>query len=254
MGRWSRPRGTSRASAPGRAMSSGDRSTGCGTDGRRRVGRGTVKPSFTWPRRAFGALGLGQVVPGLAHTGSRAARRRGRGRGTPRRPTAEARGRPPYAEKNWGPGFAGRWWWGQTDFPGRDVGVASAGGRLPMPGVSAAPTAVVVRVGERVLRFVPPFARVRVSVDSQSWHVQARSPRHRLELEGEAGGQEPTGCRFPTRHRRVDMRRRSCLRANCVCAWIGSGTLLSTWFRGWPASSSGSRLAKRGPLLILPPR
>jgi hypothetical protein len=113
-----------------------------------------------------------------------------------------------YAEKNWGPGFAGRWWWGQADaFPDSDVGVAFAGGRLPMLGVSLSPTSVVLRMGGQVLRFVPPFARVRVSVGSHGWRVQVRGPRHRLELEGEADGEAPHRLPVPNVDtRRVDFR------------------------------------------------
>ena len=113
-----------------------------------------------------------------------------------------------YAEKNWGPGFAGRWWWGQADaFPDTNVGVAFAGGRLPMLGVSAAPTAVVVRLGERVLRFVPPLARAHARVAAHDWHVQVRSPRYRLELEGEAGREKPYRLPVPdVWERRVEMR------------------------------------------------
>jgi hypothetical protein len=76
-----------------------------------------------------------------------------------------------------------------------------------MLGVSAAPTAVVVRLGERVLRLVPPLARAQARVDAQSWHVQVRSPRYRLELEGETAAE--TAHRLPVPdvwERRVEMR------------------------------------------------
>jgi hypothetical protein len=162
-----------------------------------------------WPRRALGGLGLGQLVPGLAqywHPVVLAAEVEGEACiGGRRLPLEGAR---LYAEKNWGPGFAGRWWWGQAGaFPDPDVGVAFAGGRLPMLGVSTAPTAVVVRLAERVLRLVPPVARAEARVSAHSWHVQVRSPRYRLELEGEAG--EEGAHRLPVpdvRERRVEMR------------------------------------------------
>ena len=168
-----------------------------------------LRPRVVWPRRALGALGLGQLVPGLAQywqpvlldadvegeacVGGRRLRLEG----------ARA-----YAEKNWGPGFAGRWWWGQADaFPDRDVGVAFAGGRLPLLGVCPSPTAVALRLGERVQGFVPPFARVRVAVGSHGWRVRVRGPRHRLELEGEADGAEPHRLPVPdVAQRRVDFR------------------------------------------------
>ena len=162
----------------------------------------------TWPRRAFGGLGPAQLVPGLAqywHPVLLAAEIEGEACIGGRRLRLD--GARVYAEKNWGPGFAGRWWWGQTDFPDTDVGVAFAGGPLPMLGVSAAPTAVVVRLGKRVLRFVPPVARAQARVDAHDWHLQVRSPRYRLELEGEAGGEEPYRLPVPdVRDRRVEMR------------------------------------------------
>jgi hypothetical protein len=76
-----------------------------------------------------------------------------------------------------------------------------------MLGVSAAPTAVVVRLGERVLRFAPPVARAQARVDAHGWQVRVRSPRYRLELEGVAG--EEGAHRLPVpdvRERRVEMR------------------------------------------------
>lgn len=168
-----------------------------------------LTPRVTWPRSALGGIGPGQVVPGLAqywHPVLLAAEIEGEACIGGRRLRLE--GARAYAEKNWGPGFAGRWWWGQANaFPDTGVGVAFAGGRLPMLGVSAAPTAVVVRLGERVLRFAPPVARAQARVDAQSWHVRVRSPRYRLELEGAAG--EEGAHRLPVpdvRERRVEMR------------------------------------------------
>jgi hypothetical protein len=168
-----------------------------------------LRPRVTWPRRSLGALGLGQVVPGLAqywHPVLLAADVEGEACVGGRRLRLE--GAHAYVEKNWGPGFAGRWWWGQAGaFPDPDVGVAFAGGQLPMLGVSAAPTAVVVRLGERVLRFVPPLARAQTRVDAHDWRVQVRSPRYRLELEGEAGREKPHLLPVPeVRERRVEMR------------------------------------------------
>ena len=168
-----------------------------------------LRPRVTWPRRALGGLGPGQLVPGLAqywHPVLLAAEIEGEACIGGRRLRLE--GARAYVEKNWGPGFAGRWWWGEADaFPDPEVGVAFAGGRLPMLGVSAAPTAVVVRLGERVLRLVPPLARAQARVDAQRWHVRVRSPRYRLELEGETSGE--TAHRLPVPdvfERRVEMR------------------------------------------------
>jgi tocopherol cyclase len=168
-----------------------------------------LEPRVMWPRGALGASGLGHLVPGLAqywHPVLLAAAVEGEACVGGRRLRLDgARG---YAEKNWGPGFAGRWWWGQADsFPDADVGVAFAGGRLPMLGVDLAPTAVVVRLGRRVLRFVPPLARARVSAGSHGWRVRVRAPRHRLELAGETDGVEPHRLPVPdVERRRVDFR------------------------------------------------
>jgi tocopherol cyclase len=168
-----------------------------------------LQPRIVWPHRALGALGLGHVVPGLAqywHPVLLAAEVEGEACVGGRRLRLE--GARAYAEKNWGPGFAGRWWWGQADaFPDTDAGVAFAGGRIPMLGVSPAATAVVLWLGQRVLRFVPPLARVRVSVGLHGWRVQARALRHRLELEGETDGEEPHRLPVPNvGRRRVDFR------------------------------------------------
>ena len=90
-----------------------------------------------------------------------------------------------YAEKNWGPRFTEHWWWGQAQgFPGADACVAFAGGRV----LGGAPTSVVVRVEDRVLRLAPPFARVVTAVGETGWRVRARSVRWTVELEGAAAG------------------------------------------------------------------
>jgi hypothetical protein len=168
-----------------------------------------LRPRVVWPRRALGGLGLGHLVPGLAqywHPVLLLADVEGEARVGGRRLRLD--GARSYAEKNWGPGFAGRWWWGHADaFPDTDVGVAFAGGQLPMLGGRPAPTAVALRLGERVLRFAPPTARARVEIGPRRWRVHVRAPRHRLELEGEADGQEPHRLPVPdVANRRVDFR------------------------------------------------
>ena len=133
-----------------------------------------------WPHRAFGALGPAHVVPGLAqywHPHLLGARVEGSG----------LEGALGYAEKNWGPAFAPHWWWGHAFFA-PDVSAAFAGGPLRLLGHAVAPTAVVVRLGARVLRLAPPLAHVRAV--GGGWHVQARSPRWMVELEGEAAPHE----------------------------------------------------------------
>ena len=101
-----------------------------------------------------------------------------------------------YAEKNWGPRFTEHWWWGQAQaFEGADACVAFAGGRV----LGGAPTGVVVRVEDRVLRLAPPFARVRTAVGEAGWRVRARSPRwdgrDRGRGRGLAGGPAGPGAR-----------------------------------------------------------
>ena len=173
-----------------------------------------LTPRVTWPRRAFGALGPAHAVPGLAqywHPVLLDADVEGEAVLGDRRLTLD--GARAYAEKNWGPGFAGRWWWGQANaFADPDLGVAFAGGRTPLLGTSAAPTAVVLRQGRRVLGLAPPLARARTQVGELGWRVRVRSARYRVELEGDADGNEPHGLPVPDVHeRRVDMRSRQLL-------------------------------------------
>jgi tocopherol cyclase len=167
-----------------------------------------------WPRRAFGALGPAHAVPGLGqywHPVVLAARAEGQAciGGMPVR----LDGATAYAEKNWGPRFAGHWWWGHAGaFPGSDATVAFAGGRLAVAGRMVSPTAVVVRVGTRVLRFTPPLACVRARATDRTWALRARSPRHGVEIEGEAGETAPHLLPVPdVASGRIDMRSRQYL-------------------------------------------
>jgi hypothetical protein len=131
-----------------------------------------------WPRRAFGGTGPAQIVPGLPqywHPHLLGGSVRGSGWD----------GAVAYAEKNWGPRFTEHWWWGQAQaFEGADACVAFAGGRV----LGGAPTGVVVRVEDRVLRLAPPFASLHTSVGDAGWRVRARSPRWSVEIEGEGVG------------------------------------------------------------------
>ena len=170
-----------------------------------------LRSALHWPRRVFGALGPAHAVPGLGqywHPVVLAARADGEaslGGVRVRFDDATA-----YAEKNWGPGFAGHWWWGHADaFPERDAAVAFAGGRLALLGGIASPTAVVVRLGTQVLRFAPPVAKVRAAATASAWRIRARTPRYALEIEGAAGPAPPHILPVPdAAARRVDMRSR----------------------------------------------
>jgi hypothetical protein len=140
------------------------------------------------PRRAFGALGPAQLVPGLPQywhphlLGARVA-----GEARLGEATVDLSGATAYAEKNWGPAFTEHWWWGQAQgFPDADACVAFAGGRIALAGVRAAPTAVVVRVADRVLRLAPPLARMTAEIGTGGWRIHGRSARWTVEIEGEA--------------------------------------------------------------------
>ena len=168
-----------------------------------------LRSPLVWPRRAFGGLGPAHAVPGLGqywHPVVLTARADGEASlgGT----DVRFDGATAYVEKNWGPGFAGHWWWGHAGaFPGGDVTVAFAGGRLGVAGQVVAPTAVVVRLGERVLRFAPPLARVRTAATPSAWRVIARTARHAVEIEGDAAGATPHVLPVPdVEARRVEMR------------------------------------------------
>ena len=167
------------------------------------------RSALLWPGRVFGALGAGHAMPGLGQYWH------------PVVLTAEADGEvclggerrrldgaTAYAEKNWGPGFPGHWWWGHADaFPGGDATVAFAGGRLGLAGREVSATAVVVRLGTQVLRFAPPLALTRAGATTRAWKVRARSLRHSVEIEGDAAGGSPHLLPVPdVSDRRVEMR------------------------------------------------
>jgi len=137
-----------------------------------------------WPRRAFGGTGPAQILPGLPqywHPHLLGGRVTGSGWD----------GATVYAEKNWGPRFTEHWWWGQAQaFEGTDACVAFAGGRV----LGGAPTGVVVRVEDRVLRLAPPFAALRTSIGDASWRVHARSPRWRSRSKEKPPASRPS-CR-----------------------------------------------------------
>jgi hypothetical protein len=147
-----------------------------------------------WPHRAFGGLGPAQSIPGLGqywHPHLLGARVEGCAVLGER--TIDLDGATAYAEKNWGAGFPGRWWWGQAhgfDDPG--VCVAFAGGVLERGPLGLPATSVVVRLGAaETLRLVPPLALTQADVRGGVWRVRARSARHRIVIEGDALGREP---------------------------------------------------------------
>lgn len=112
-----------------------------------------------------------------------------------------------YAEKNWGPEFAGDWWWGQA-FHDDEVSVSFAGGPIrPVPGVAAAPTAVVLRAGGSIHRMFPPRAVTIVATAPGEWRVRATRAGLRVVIEGDAAGSEPHALPVPdVDARRCDLR------------------------------------------------
>jgi tocopherol cyclase len=204
-----------------------------------------LRSLLRWPRRAFGALGPAHAVPGLAqywHPVVLAAEARGEAcLGGARVLFDGARA---YAEKNWGPGFAGHWWWGQADsFADADAGVAFAGGRVKLAGGVVSPTAVVVRLGSRVLRLAPPLAcvhaaappparvhpaapppaRAQAAAPAGAWRVRAFSFRHEVGIEGDGADGAPHVLPVPdVAARRVEMRSAQHL-AGRVRLWVRGG-------------------------------
>lgn len=111
-----------------------------------------------------------------------------------------------YCERNWGAGFPLRWWWGQAhDFGEADVCLAFSGGLLELGPLKRDVTGVVVRLGDRVLRITPP-ALVSSECDVQSWHIDARTIRYHVEIDGTgtAGGPHVLPVPLPAERRNVD--------------------------------------------------
>jgi hypothetical protein len=137
-----------------------------------------------WPRRAFGALGPAQAVPGLGqywtpHLLSATVH----GTATLGDRELSLDGAAVYGEKNWGGAFAEHWWWGQASFE-HGAGVAFAGGRVH----GIAPTAVAAWTPDGLVALAPPLARTIARASGGEWRIRARSPRHAIELRGEATG------------------------------------------------------------------
>ncbi|MFN8121789.1 MAG: tocopherol cyclase family protein [Thermoleophilia bacterium] len=137
-----------------------------------------------WPRRLSG-LGLGGMVPGLSqywHPHVLGGRAEGTltlgGRAETFTGTA-------YAEKNWGPGFPERWWWGEAH--DGEVTAAFAGGSVRLGPVHLHATTAVVVVDGRVVQLALPLALVRTRAGEGAWRVRGRDAVHRLEIDAEGG-------------------------------------------------------------------
>jgi hypothetical protein len=141
--------------------------------------------AIAWPRRAWGGLGAAHWVPALGqywhpHVLGGSAR----GELTVGSARIDLTGARVYAEKNWGSAFPRRWWWGQAGgVGGEDVTVAFAGGGL---GAGLNATAIVVRLGDEVIRLGAPTALVRAAADPAHWLIRATGPRESVTVEGRA--------------------------------------------------------------------
>lgn len=143
-----------------------------------------------WPRRAFGGLGLGHVVPALSqHWHPHVLGGRARGSARIGSEHIDLDGYRVYAEKNWGrAGFPERWWWGQAhDFPDADACVAFAGGEVGVGPVRTTATAIVVRAHGTTVRLGDPLlSRARVRTGEGWWQLDARGPQHTVAIQARA--------------------------------------------------------------------
>ncbi|GGX66904.1 hypothetical protein GCM10010358_21770 [Streptomyces minutiscleroticus] len=181
-----------------------------------------------WPRRALHGSGVFSLVPGLNHYWHPYL--------FDARVTGWARvgadvwdlsGCHVYAEKSWGRGFPTAWWWGQAHgFDREDVCVAFAGGHLALGPFETAVNGVVVRLGSRVLRLVPPLAVVHGASDGTGWHLRARDARYRVRVEGRGDGARPLLLPVPVPRERRHARSRQHLTARIRLTVSRGGHLL----------------------------
>ncbi|WCB92780.1 hypothetical protein DSM104299_01479 [Baekduia alba] len=149
-----------------------------------------------WPRRAFGALGAAQAIPGLSqYWHPWLLRARVRGHAVVAGREIDLDGAVAYAEKNWSNGgFPERWWWGQAHGFGDDddACVAFAGGRAGVGALRVTATSLVVSAGGEMVRLVRPLQPLRVAVGEAGWRLSGRTPGGvSVEVEGHANGTPP---------------------------------------------------------------
>lgn len=172
----------------------------------------TLHDALPWPRR-FAALGVAHAVPALPqywHPVVLSAAVTGHVRAGDL--SLDLRGATAYAEKNWGRGFPDRWWWGHAAAFDDDVSVSFAGGRVRFLGSEIAPTAVVVRLGGRVLAFAPPASRTLVAVREDAWGLRTRGRGYTVDIVGDAAGARPHELLVPVpAERRGEFRSRQIL-------------------------------------------
>ncbi len=149
-----------------------------------------LRDGVPWPARAFGALGPAHAIPWLPqywHPAVLTAAVQGHVRAGDL--DLDLDGAVGYAEKNWGHGFPDRWWWGHAaTFGGDDVSVSFAGGRVALGRGEVAPTAVVVRLGSRVIALAPPLATTRVALGAGTWRLRTRGRGFTVAIDGDAAG------------------------------------------------------------------
>jgi hypothetical protein len=149
-----------------------------------------------WPRRAFGALGAAQAIPGLSqYWHPWLLRARVTGRAVVEGREIDLDGAVAYAEKNWSNGgFPERWWWGQAHGFGddEDACVAFAGGRAGLGALRVTATSLVVSAGGELVRLVRPLQPLRVEVGATGWRFSGRTLGGiSVEVEGHANGTPP---------------------------------------------------------------
>jgi hypothetical protein len=195
---WAAPRGL--ALGAGEAVAADERSLhiALAPDARLEVAFSDPLP---WPRRAFGALGPAQAIPGLSqywHPWLLRARVTGAARigGA----EIDLDGAVAYAEKNWGAGgMPASWWWGQAHgFDRPDACVAFAGGRAGIGPARVLATALVVALGNEVRTVVRPPRPLRVAVDERGWRLSGGG----IEIEGHVDGVAPHLLPVPVPHER----------------------------------------------------
>jgi hypothetical protein len=154
-----------------------------------------------WPRRAFGALGPAQAIPGLSqYWHPWLLRARVTGSAYVGGEEIDLDGAVAYAEKNWGAGgMPPAWWWGQAHgFDRPDACVAFAGGRAGLGPLRTTATALVVALGDEVTTVVRPLQPLRVAVDDRGWRLAGGG----IEVEAHADEVEPHLLPVPVPHER----------------------------------------------------
>ena len=155
-----------------------------------------------WPRRAFGALGPAQAVPGLSqywHPWLLRARVSGSARiGDAHASTSTARSPTP-RRTGARAGMPPAWWWGQAHgFDRADVCVAFAGGRAgagPPPGHGDGARG---GLGDEVRSVVRPLRPLRVAVDDRGWRLRGARPASRSRRTPTAWPRTCCPCRSRT--------------------------------------------------------